>query len=155
MEAAFNKRDEATLVERLRASTLYRPELAMVAERDGEIVGHVMISDVELRDGAMSHRVLSLAPLAVRPDVHKDGIGSALVQASTAKADELGEPLVILQGSPLYYPRFGFVDSRTLGIDMALPDWAPPEAGQVLTLSAYDPAVRGTVVYSDAFDGLE
>jgi putative acetyltransferase len=119
-----------------------------VAERDGELVGHVMISRATLDDGSA---VAMLSPLAVRPDVQRSGVGSMLVRDVCAIADAAGEPLVALQGSPLYYGRLGFVDSRTVGITMDLPDWAPREAGQVFTLAAYDPAQRGHVVESDAF----
>jgi len=153
--AAFGKEDEAILVRRLRSSDLYRPELALVAERDGAIVGHVMVCDVALVDADTTHRVLSLAPLAVAPSAQRTGIGSALVREVAAIADGLGEPLIVLQGSPQYYGRLGFVDARTHGIDMALPEWAPIEAAQVLPLTSDDPALRGTIVYSDAFDGLE
>ena len=57
----------------------------------------------------------------------------------------------MLEGSPAYYPRFGFVDCRTIGIRIDLPDWAPADAGQAHLLSAYDPAARGLVVYPPAF----
>ena len=120
-----------------------------VAERDGEVVGHVMLSRARLDGGGGD--IAMLSPLAVRPDVQRGGIGSLLVRDVCALADAAGEPLVGLQGSPQYYGRLGFVDSRTLGITMDLPDWAPREAGQVITLGAYDPACRGHVIDSDAF----
>jgi putative acetyltransferase len=138
----------------IRADACYRPEMALVAERDGEIVGHVMISDTDLVDSDVVRRIAMLSPLAVRPDVQRDGIGSALVRGAAAIAEDIGEQIVILVGSPLYYPRFGFVDARTLGITIHLPDWAPLDAGQALKLSAYDPSLRGTVVYPPPFAGL-
>lgn len=153
--AAFKADVEAQLVEDIRADACYRPELALVAEEDGEIVGHVMVNHCSLRDGHVAHSVGMLSPLAVRPDRQKDGIGSALVREVCARADAAGDPLVLLEGSPLYYPRFGFVDARALGITIHLPDWAPPEAGQALPLSAYDPVVRGTAEYPPPFQGLE
>jgi putative acetyltransferase len=152
--AAFGSDVEAKLVDDIRADACYRPGLALVAEDDGAIVGHVMVNHCELRDGDVVHRIGMLSPLAVRPDRQKDGIGSALVRQVCALADEAGDPVVILEGSPRYYPRFGFVDARTLGITIHLPDWAPPEAGQALALVAYDSSLRGTVVYPPPFDGL-
>ena len=59
-----------------------------------------------------------------------------------------------LEGSPAYYPRFGFRDARGHGITFDLPDWAPPEAGMVYLLPAYDPAVRGRVDYPPAFAAI-
>ena len=66
----------------------------------------------------------------------------------------MGEQSVVLQGSPNYYPRFGFRDSRTMGITMRLPDWAPPEAGMARPLSAYDPSTRGRLIESQPFIDL-
>jgi putative acetyltransferase len=155
VEAAFGQRAEAVLVERIRASPRYRPAYALVAEVDGAVAGHVMVSDVDLVDGDVTRRILSLAPLAVDPTRHKAGIGSALVGAVTARIDADGHPLVVLEGDPAYYCRFGFEDARGHGIRIHLPDWAPPEAGQVLRLTADDPSYTGEVVYPEAFQGLE
>jgi putative acetyltransferase len=153
--AAFADHPEvADLVELIRASPKYEPELALVARRGGDVVGHVMISHAELVDGAAAWDVLTLSPLAVRPDVQRQGIGSALVVEALRRADASGAALVILEGSPAYYPRFGFRDARTLGVTVDLPDWASPDSGQVYPLTAYDPAVRGRLVYPPAFATL-
>ena len=151
---AFKSGVEASLVDSIRADACYRPDLALVAEEDGEIVGHVMIDSCALRDGDLEHPIVMLSPLAVRPDRQKDGIGGALVREVCARADAEGEPIVILEGSPAYYSRFGFVDARTLGITIHLPDWAPPEAGQALPLSSYDVRIRGEAIYPPPFAGL-
>jgi putative acetyltransferase len=114
-----------------------------------------MVNHCDLHDdGGGVHRVGMLSPLAVRPDRQKDGIGQALVREVCARADAAGDPLVILEGSPLYYPRVGFVDARTLGITIDLPDWAPRNAGQAILLSSYDPTVRGAAVYPPPFQEL-
>ena len=159
VQQAFESDVEPQLVNAIRADTCYRPELALVAEDDeGNIVGHVMISHAELHDDTgergTTHRIAMLAPLAVVPGKQRQGIGSALVREVASRADALGDRIVVLEGSPRYYPRFGFVDCRTLGITIHLPNWAPPDAGQALPLSAYDPSLRGIVVYPPPFDGL-
>ena len=155
VEAAFGSSVEAELVDDIRADACYRPELALVADDDGAVAGHVMISHAELHDGDVVHRIAMLSPLAVAPDRQKAGIGSALVGEACARADVLGDPVVVLEGSPAYYSRFGFVDARSLGITIHLPDWAPPNAGQALPLSRFDPSMRGAVVYPPPFQGLE
>lgn len=158
VSAAFGGDVEVELVRRIRASDLYRPELALVAEIDGRIVGHVMVSGTTLAHDAGERTIAMLSPLAVAPDVQRQGIGGALVRDVTDRAAAMGEPLVILEGGPRYYSRFGFVHSVTRGIHIDLPDWAPAEAAQVLLLPAYDPddpSLRGHVVYPPAFDGLE
>jgi putative acetyltransferase len=150
--SAFGSPAEARLVERIRASPNFVPELSLVAERRGHVVGHVMISYVALDDGDAQHRIASLSPLAVAPDAQEQGIGAALVREVTDRADARGEPLVVLEGSPKYYGRFGFEHSVPLGIEILLPAWAPPEAAQVLRLRRYDPSLRGRVAYPPAFD---
>ena len=150
--AAFGSAAEARLVDAIRSSDRYLPDLSLVADRDGQIVGHVMISHVGLVDRSLERRIASLSPLAVTPSLHGRGIGSALVREAVARADQRGEPLVVLEGSPDYYGRFGFEHSVRHGIHITLPSWAPPEAAQVIKLGAYDPALRGRVVYPAAFD---
>jgi putative acetyltransferase len=155
VEAAFRSPVEARLVEAIRASPYHLPELSLVAELHGEIVGHVMVSHTPIRgDDGVERLIAMLSPLAVTPDVHRGGIGSALVRAVTSLADAQGEPMVILEGSPAYYGRFGFEHALPHGIRIDLPSWAPPEAAQVLRLSSYDPSIRGLVVYPPAFDSV-
>ena len=151
-EAFADHQEVAELVDAIRASPQFVPGLSLVARLDGEVVGHVMVSHADLvGPDAQRRQILSLSPLAVRPSVQRTGIGSALVPAALAAADALGEPLVVLEGSPAYYSRFGFVDCRTIDVHIDLPDWAPREAGQAYPLTTYDPALRGTLEYPPAF----
>lgn len=155
--AAFGSETEALLVDRIRTSPEYVPEMALVAEVDGEIVGHVMISHAVIRNAAGHRRISMLSPLAVLPERQRAGIGSALVDAAVAIAEARGEPLVVLEGSPAYYGRLGFRYAVPYGIEIDLPDWAPREAAQVMLLRSFDPddpTLRGKVVYPAAFDGL-
>jgi putative acetyltransferase len=152
VEAAFDSAIEARLVDLIRESANFIPELSLVAEVDGRVVGHVMVSHVALHDVDAQHRICSLAPLSVAPDFQGQGVGSALVRAVAAAVDERGAPLIVLEGSPTYYGRFGFESSAAHGIRITLPPWAPPEAAQVLRLRNYVPAIRGLVVYPPAFD---
>lgn len=150
--AAFKSPVEARLVDDIRSSPHYVAALALVAEHEGRVVGHVMLSYSMLVDGGNERPILQLSPLAVAPDVHGLGVGSALVPAACALADERGEPLVVLEGDPAYYGRFGFEPSAKYGIHLPIPGWAAPEASQLLRLRNYDPSLRGNVVYPPAFD---
>jgi putative acetyltransferase len=152
VSAAFDADFEADLVERIRASGGYVPDLSVVAVVDGAVVGHAMISRVGLVDGTERRVVHSLAPVAVAPEHQGRGIGGELVRALVRLADERGLPLVTVEGSPAYYGRFGFEPAERHGIHMDLPEWAPPEAAQVIRLSRYDPALTGRIEYPPAFD---
>lgn len=152
VEAAFGSPREARLVAAIRASEGFVRELSLVAVVDRRVVGHVMVSEATLIENATVHTVANLSPLAVEPGYQGRGIGSSLVREVARRADVRGEPVVVLEGSPAFYGRLGFESSTRFGIHITLPAWAPPEAAQVLRLSAYDPVIRGTVVYPSAFD---
>jgi putative acetyltransferase len=101
--AAFGRPDEAEIVTRLRADGDAMFEL--VAESGGEVVGHIMFSRLWADRDAL---YAALAPLAVRPDLQRTGLGSALVRSGLEIAPEFGAVGVLVLGDPAYYPRFGF-----------------------------------------------
>jgi putative acetyltransferase len=150
--AAFGMPIRGGLPGAIRASANFVPEWSLVAELDGRIVGHVMVSYVLLAHEGTERRVATLSPLAVAPDLQGQGIGSDLVRAIAARVDESGEPLIVLEGAPAYYGRLGFEWSVPYGIHITLPDWAPPEAAQIMRLRNYDASIRGHIVYPPAFD---
>jgi putative acetyltransferase len=154
--AAFRGESEALLVDDIRACSGSQPLIDLVAVDHDHVVGHVMISrcEIDTRDGARS-AAATLSPLAVRPDLHGRGIGGVLVRDALRRAASAGEELVVVEGDPRYYGRFGFRHGAPLGVELPLPDWAPSEAGQVWTPDATDPAVSGTVVYPSPFHGLD
>jgi putative acetyltransferase len=149
---AFNEEEVVELVRRMRESPNYIPELSLVAEQNGQVVGQIMLSHVDLDDHGIRHTVLTLSPVAVAPEAQGHGIGGQLIETAVALADQQGEPLVVLEGSPKYYPRFGFQPASNFGISIDLPGWAAPEAAQVHSMSAYRPEIRGHVIYPPAFD---
>jgi putative acetyltransferase len=150
---AFGSSNEARLVAAIRASSNYVPSWSLVAVTTaGRVVGHVMVSYVSLRDAGSKHRVPNLSPLSVDPDYQRRGVGCALVRAVASVVESAGEPLIVLEGSPAYYSRFGFEYAVPLGITIKLPEWAPPEAAQVLRLNRYDAGVGGEVEYPPAFN---
>jgi putative acetyltransferase len=149
VEAAFGDASVAQFTESIRASEGYVPELTFVGEDDGCIAGYTMLSYVGLEGGPID-RLLTLTPVAVRPDRQRQGIGTAVVGAAVAAADERGEPLVLVEGVPAYYPRFGFVSATALGLER--PDERiPDQAWLALPLTAYDPSIRGRVIYPSFF----
>lgn len=147
-EAAFGSPREARMVDAIRASGSFFPELSLVAVDDGTIVGHVILSYVELEGS--ERRLLQLGPVSVLPDRKASGVGDELVRAALAAADARGEPLVLVLGDPAYYSQFGFRRASEFGIvkpEEAIPD----DAFMLAKLKAYDPSLRGRVVFPDAY----
>lgn len=141
---------EAKLVDELREDGDLIAPLSIVAERDGEVAGHVCCSPGRI--GTNDKAAVGLGPLGVLPRYHGSGVGSALVHAVLGAADALGYGAVVLLGDPRYYSRFGFVLADTLGITPQIPEWA--QHFQVRPLRAYTPELRGEFRYSPAFDRL-
>lgn len=148
---AFGRESEARLVETLRRSDDFIPELSLVAEKDGRIVGHVLFSPItiETEGGAVS--ALGLGPVAVRPELQRQGIGSELVRRGLKECRRLGHGIVVVIGHPSYYPRFGFSSARAKGLE--IPSEVPDEAFMALALvpGALD-GVEGIVRFPSAFD---
>ena len=140
----------AALVERIRTSPEYEPELALVATDASGVVGHAMLSWVGLLGGSRD-RVLNLTPLSVRPDRQRRGVGTLMVTRLLELADEREEPVVMVEGIPAYYPRFGFERASALGFK-APHAHVPDDAFMAKRLRAYRPSVRGRLVYPAAFD---
>ena len=116
---------EQFLVERLRKSKAFVPELSMVAEIEKKIVGHILLSKLKITNGRNRFDSLALAPLSVIPEYQRNGIGGQLVREAHKKAKELGFKSVILIGHEKYYPRFGYKQADHFGI--SLPFEVPKE----------------------------
>ncbi|MNO38919.1 hypothetical protein D3C76_290370 [compost metagenome] len=116
---AFNNReDESKLIERIRASEEFIPELSMVAELDNEIVGHILLSRATVEENEKRHTVIVLAPIAVKPNYQKRGIGAMLIKEGISRCRALGFSIILLIGHPTYYPRLGFQPARRLGLEL-------------------------------------
>jgi putative acetyltransferase len=142
--------NEARLVELIRASDYFVPDLALVAEEESQILGHIVLSYVELLATTTS-RVLALAPMAVKPERQRSGIGGSLIEVSLERSEAMDEPIVLVLGHSSYYPRFGFEPARPYGIEPPWPD-LPDDVWMMKRLSSYSPDIRGTVRYPPAFD---
>lgn len=117
-EAFRNREDEPKLVEKIRDSEQFIPELSIVAEENNEVLGHILLSKAKVMDGDISHEVIVLAPIAVKPEMQNKGIGGQLIQEGLKRCKNLGYGLVLLIGHPTYYPRFGFKPARQYGLEL-------------------------------------
>jgi putative acetyltransferase len=145
-EAAFERSDEADLVDRLRGEGVVL--LSLVAEIEHQIVGHILFSRMSIEFGQGRLPAVSLAPMAVRPSHQKRGIGGHLIRRGLRKLRGSGERIVVVVGHKDYYPRFGFgfETSRYLSSPF------PVDAVMAMELSEGALAgVRGALRYATAF----
>ena len=112
----ISNHNEGKLVEKLRKSSNFIDELSLVAELNGQVVGHILFTPIVIDNGEQQFQSLVLAPVSVLPEFQKRGIGGQLIRAGHQKALELGFHSVILLGHPEYYPRFGYKPASTWGI---------------------------------------
>jgi putative acetyltransferase len=147
-QAAFETPLEARIVDRLRGAPGWDPDRSLVAEDErGRIVGHVVLFPG--RDDALPG-VLGLGPIGVLPDVQGRGVGGALMGAAIELAERAGAPAIVLLGHAGYYPRFGFVAARSIGIDAPEP-WSDAN-WMARPGSRWVPSMRGVYRYPPAFD---
>jgi putative acetyltransferase len=102
----FGQDDEAQIVDRLRAEGAVISSL--VAVEEGRVVGHILFSRVAIESDAGTARAAARAPMAVRPERQRQGIGSELVRRGLESCRARGYTVVVVVGHPAYYPRFGF-----------------------------------------------
>lgn len=107
LRAAFGGEDEVRLVADLRRDGDCLIEL-VAADQAGDIAGHILFSRLAVTRGSRALSAAALAPLAVRPDVQRRGVGDALTRAGLAACRGRGFGLVVVLGHPNYYARFGF-----------------------------------------------
>ncbi len=145
--AAFETPAEANLVDALRKEA--DAFISLVAEENGEIVGHIMFSPVTILGNA-NLKLMGLAPMAVTLEHQGKGIGSDLVRAGLEKCKDCGYGAVVVLGHTWFYPRFGFVPSLNFGINSEYD--VPPEVFMVLVLEPdYLRGACGTIQYHPAF----
>lgn len=124
---------EHFLVERLRKSDAFIPELSLVAENeDGVIAGHILFTKIKIENSSESFDSLALAPVSVKPEFQNQGIGGQLILFGHLVAKELGHQSVILIGHENYYPRFGYEKTSNFGI--SFPFDIPEENGMAIEL---------------------
>jgi putative acetyltransferase len=138
----------ATLVDALRAGGDARAE--MVAEVDGAVAGHVMLSRSWVDARRALVEVLVLSPLSVAPELHGRGLGTELVGAAVDAARGLGAPALFLEGDPGFYSGRGFEAATPRGFVRPSPR-IPGPAFQVVVLDAHEPWMTGPLVYCDPF----
>lgn len=148
-QLAFQQESESKLIEKIRKGKNFIPELSLVAEVNGKIVGHILFSKIKIVGDSIFDS-LALAPMAVIPEFQKKGIGSELIKSGIEKAKELCFNSIIVLGHKDYYPKFGFKKASEWGIKC--PFDVPDNAFMAIELT--EKALEGkagTVKYPDDF----
>ena len=148
--AAFENHDEVQLVRALRE---VEGAYSLVAVRDGQLLGHIAFSRCEVTppDGSAAWSAYALAPLAVRPDAQRRGVGAQLVRSGLARLEAGGHDTCFVLGSPDYYGRFGFEAARPRGFTCR---WPAPEGAFQVRRRQGDARPGGPVAYGSVFDDL-
>ncbi len=148
----YSDHKEQYLVERLRNSEAFIPELSIVAEIDGKIVGHILVTKLKIKGKFNEFDSLALAPISVLPEFQGKGIGGKLILESHKKAKELGHKSIVLFGHEKYYPKFGYKQADKFGIE--LPFKVPKENCMVIELIENGlNGISGIVEYPKEFNG--
>ncbi len=142
--------DHGKMVADLTDSLRHLPGLSLVAEVDGQVVGHVMFTRNLLDAPQRLVDVQVLSPVAVLPSHQRRGIGAALIRRGLETLATRNVPMVFLEGDPRYYSRLGFLPGGDKSYRR--PSLRIPEAAfQVYELPAHEPWMTGTLVYAAEF----
>jgi predicted N-acetyltransferase YhbS len=147
---SYSDHKEHLLVARLRNSDAFIPELSIVAKTENEIIGHILLTKIKIKNKQSTFDSLALAPVSVKPIFQNKGVGSGLILEAHRKAKALGYHSIVLLGHADYYPRFGYVLASKF--EITLPFDAPEENCMVIELVKDGlKEVSGTVEYPEAF----
>ncbi len=142
-QLAFERDDEAELVQELLDDPSARPLVSLLAMVDDRAVGHILFTRAYLTHAENAVAVVILAPLAVVPDAQKQGVGGKLVERGLQLLAEAGVDLIFVLGHPAYYPRYGFTPAISLGLE---PPYPLPDAHvDAWMVRALRPGVIGIV----------
>lgn len=150
--SAFEGDDEAQLIAELRSASTYSADLSLVAEFNGRIVGHLMMTPATLKKDSGELKVLILAPMSVVPSQSHRGIGTELVQEAIKRGQGADFKAIIVAGKPDYYERLGFVSSDKWGISCNLK--VPADALLAVELEKDSLSTGGEVTYPAPFLSL-
>ena len=145
---------EKALVREIRENHYYIPQLDLVVEEEGRIIGHCILSKLPI-----SHRheneILMLSPVSVAMNKQRQGVGTFMLQKGIKLAAEMGYKGIIVEGDPRYYQRFGFRTSTAFGI-YASEKNLPPSVENLMAMELCEHGlenISGEVDYS-IYDAL-
>ena len=117
---------EKALVKEIRENKYYIPEFDLVAEEDGKIVGHYMMSKFPI-SGKHKEEMLILTPVSVAISHQRRGIGTDMIKEGLELAKKEGYTGIIVEGNPQFYNKIGFETSTKFGIYASEKNLPPSE----------------------------
>ncbi len=117
---------EKSLVREIREKQYYIPQLDLVAEENGEIIGHFILSKFPISN-KYENEILLLSPVSVAIKKQRQGVGKFMLQEGITLASERGYKGIIVEGDYRYYRRFGFKASTEFGIYASKKNLPPSE----------------------------
>lgn len=106
---AFGYDKEAQLVAKLLADETAAPIVSLLAFYNDEAIGHILFTRAYFDNQDMQPLMHILAPLAVKPEYQRQGIGGMLIRAGIEELRAKGSNLVFVLGHKEYYPKYGFI----------------------------------------------
>jgi putative acetyltransferase len=143
VRAAFPTDAESKLVDAIRANG--KATISLVAVHNDQVLGHILFSPVSTTPPSDA-KGLGLAPVAVRPNLQSQGVGSELIREGLRRCKELGYDYCVVLGGPKYYQRFGFEKASNFDIRN---EYEADDAFMVLRFS--DRPVAGLAQYTSEF----
>ena len=103
-----------------RTDPAFVPELDLVMELDGTLIGHIMYarSEIACSDGR-ALPIMTFGPISIAPEYKRQGYGKRLLDYSMVKAKEMGAGALAITGNILFYGKSGFVPAKSKGIRYA------------------------------------
>ncbi len=148
-KAVFKHDFEAQLISELRCGPNFEKELSIIAEENGEVIGHILFTRVTIENTVNSFKAVVLGPLAVSPKYQGMGIGTKLCEEGISRCKMQGENIVLVCGGD-YYCRFGFLPA--VNFSVFRPNPIKGENFKLLELTKDAAAgVSGVVNYPKAF----
>jgi putative acetyltransferase len=137
----FSRQTEHFIVNALRAAGALT--ISLVAEIDGQVVGHIAFSPIAISDDTTNW--YGLGPVSVLPAHQKQGIGKALINEGLSILKGMNAQGCALVGDPEYYKKFGFKNHPEM-----IHEGVPQEVFLVLPFS--EKAPQGIVTFHEAFE---
>lgn len=108
---------EHYVVHTYRSDPDFVPELALVMEKEGELIGHIMFVRAIIKtDDGRDLPIMTFGPISIRPDHQRRGYGKILLDYALEKADKMGVGAICMEGNIAFYGKCGFSVASEHGI---------------------------------------